>query len=144
MSFIEKQLCPTGGVGQQATPIYGTLESNKIILLLEEGRQPMKAKPNKVNEVLARQVMSKATLVTHLYSDYIVATFRSTGNLAPGCDNRDLIAWYEQNMPTELAAITVRPKAKRSVANIDSRIGSVDRMYADEAETTLSNDERNR
>jgi len=108
----------------------------------------MKAKPERVHEILAKQIMGKATLRTHLYSDYIVTTFRTTGNLAPGCDNRDLIAWYEINMPVELAAITIRPKtkAKKNVANIDfdAHLGAVDRMYANEAETTLSNNERNR
>ena len=43
---------------------------------------------------------------THVYSEYIVLHFRQTGNLAPGCDARDLLAWYEQNMPAELTAIT--------------------------------------
>jgi len=110
----------------------------------------MKTKPERVNGGLARQVMNKATLVTHLYSDYIVATFRSTGKLAPGCDNRDLIAWYEINMPAEIAGIIIRSKTKtktkKNVANIDfdTRLGAVDRMYTDEAETTLSTDERNR
>ena len=108
----------------------------------------MKAKPERVHEILAKQIMGKATLRTHLYSDYIVATFRTTGNLAPGCDNRDLIAWYEINMPSEIAEIIVKPKtkAKKNVANIDfdTHLGAVDRIYADEAETTLSNDERNR
>lgn len=65
--------------------------------------------PDRVYPAMARRVMAKAKLRTHLYSDYIVAHFRATGNLAPGCDARDLMAWYEQNMPEELAAITSPP-----------------------------------
>ena len=31
------------------------------------------------------------------YSRYIQLTFRATGRLAPGCDNKDLQAWYDEN-----------------------------------------------
>ena len=65
-----------------------------------------KAHPERVNPELARQAIRKAKLRTECYTQYIIAHFRNTGNLAPGCDNRDLLAWYELNMPETLKAIT--------------------------------------
>ena len=66
----------------------------------------MKVNTERVNPQLARAAIAKATQRAAVYSDYIILHFRSTGNLAPGCDARDLIAWYEQNMPDELDKIT--------------------------------------
>jgi len=31
------------------------------------------------------------------YSRYIQMHYQSTGGLAPGCDNKDLQAWYDEN-----------------------------------------------
>ena len=68
-----------------------------------------KTHPELVNPAIARFAIGKAKLRTECYTQYIVLHFRQTGNLAPGCDNRDLLAWYEQNMPDELKAITKLP-----------------------------------
>jgi len=73
-----------------------------------------KEHPERVHPVIARAAIAKATMRTHVYSEYIIIHFRQTGNLVPGCDARDLLMWYEQNMPSELAAITgISQSAKR-------------------------------
>lgn len=41
-----------------------------------------------------------------LFTYYIILHYRGTGKLAPGCDFRDLLAWYEANRPMELASVT--------------------------------------
>ena len=66
-----------------------------------------------VNPDLAIAAIRGCTQRTHLYSQYIIAHYRLTGQLAPGCDARDLYAWYEANMPVELSAITMKPKSRR-------------------------------
>ncbi len=65
-----------------------------------------KAHSEKVNPQLARIALMSASQRTHLWTEYILVHFRTTGDLAPGCDYRDLSAWCEQHMPMELAAIT--------------------------------------
>lgn len=65
-----------------------------------------KTHPELVDPVLARKAMSEAKRRTELYTHYILGHFHATGSLAPGCDNRDLLAWYEHFMPDALAAIT--------------------------------------
>lgn len=65
-----------------------------------------KAHPERVNPEIARLAIGRATMRTHCYTEYIILHYRATGNLAPGCDARDLYAWYELNMPAELAQIT--------------------------------------
>ena len=65
-----------------------------------------RANPEKVNPSMARAAMPKATIRTHLYTEYILIHYKATGSLAPGCDAKDLYAWYELNMPDELEAIT--------------------------------------
>ena len=72
-----------------------------------------KSYPSRVNPDLAISAMAGCTQRTHLYTQYILAHYRLTSDLAPGCDARDLYAWYEANMPAELAAITMRPKSRR-------------------------------
>ena len=67
-----------------------------------------KAHPERVIPQLAQIAMTGCTQRTHLYTQYIIAHYRATGNLASGCDARDLICWYEENMPIELTAITMR------------------------------------
>ena len=67
-----------------------------------------KAHPERVDPELARRAVGQATQRTHCYTQYIMLHYRATGNLAPGCDARDLYAWLEQNEPERLAAITAR------------------------------------
>ena len=65
-----------------------------------------KTHPELVIPQLADQAMSEAKVRTELYTHYIMAHYHATGKLAPGCDNKDLLAWYEDFMPVRLAAIT--------------------------------------
>lgn len=65
-----------------------------------------KLHPELVIPELAIAAMGETKRRTELYTHYIIRHFRATGRLAPGCDFRDLLAWYEQNMPDELAAVT--------------------------------------
>ena len=76
----------------------------------------MKIDTSKVEPTLARLAISKSKLRTETYSEYIIAHYRATGNLAPGCNAADLYTWYEQNMPEEIAAITM-PSQKRNAKN---------------------------
>ena len=66
----------------------------------------MKTHPERVIPYLAEHAMSETTQRPALFTHYIMAHFHATGNLAPGCDFKDLLAWYEQYMPVRLAAIT--------------------------------------
>lgn len=53
--------------------------------------------PEKVNPAMAREVLRRAKGHRKAaYSEYIRLTFQATGKLAPGCDNRDLQAFYER------------------------------------------------
>ena len=65
-----------------------------------------KAHPERVNPNFAGVAVKKAKSPNECYSQYIILHYRHTGKLAPGCDNRDLLAWLELNMPEELKAIT--------------------------------------
>ncbi len=65
-----------------------------------------KLHPERVHPEIARQALAQASQRTHIWTEYILLHFHSTGNLAPGCDYRDLLAWLEQNEPQSLAAIT--------------------------------------
>jgi hypothetical protein len=65
-----------------------------------------KLHPELVIPSLAETAMSEVKNRTELYTHYIMAHYHATRNLAPGCDNKDLLAWYELNMPGKLAAIT--------------------------------------
>ncbi len=69
-----------------------------------------KGNPKKVIEGLARAAIQGAQDSHDLYSRYIRQYYGATGRFAPGCDARDLLAWYEQNMPGELEAITKKKK----------------------------------
>lgn len=66
----------------------------------------MKLHPELVISHLAISSISEVKSRTELYTHYIIKHFRLTGKLAPGCDFKDLLAWYEINMPSELAGIT--------------------------------------
>ncbi len=65
-----------------------------------------KSHPERVHPEIARQALSVATQRTHVFTEYILLHFRSTGKLAPGCDARDLLAWLEQNEAQALALKT--------------------------------------
>ncbi len=55
-----------------------------------------KGHADRVEPVYARQAIARATRRTHVWSEYIVVHFRSTGQLAPGCDYVDLYEWMSQ------------------------------------------------
>lgn len=60
-------------------------------------RLNMKPNINKVNSVIARQSLKNADEDRQkAYSQYILLMYRSTGRLAPGCDAKDLQAFYDQ------------------------------------------------
>lgn len=63
-----------------------------------------KAHPEKVFPAAAIKALNAADRVNSTYSLYITVMYQSTGSLAPGCDARDLMEWYRQNMPEEFAA----------------------------------------
>ncbi len=73
-----------------------------------------KEHPERVDPTLARRALAQSHQRTEVYSQYIALHFRSTGDLAPGCDARDLYAYLEQNHPQELTAITGIKKEKRN------------------------------
>ena len=62
--------------------------------------------PECVIPALARMAMGDTDQRGAIYSHYIIRHYRSTGNLAPGCDARDLYAWMEQNESARLAEMT--------------------------------------
>lgn len=53
---------------------------------------PQKVNPNKALLALERAGGDRK----RAYSEYIRLTFQTTGHLAPGCDNRDLQAFYDK------------------------------------------------
>lgn len=55
-----------------------------------------KPHPERVNASVGRQVLLVARNRQASWSDYIVAHYRATGQLAPGCDARDWFAWYDK------------------------------------------------
>jgi len=89
--------------------------------------------PEKVCPVLARQALAETDQRTHVWTHYILAHYHSTGNLAPGCDARDLYAWLETNEATALAAITHQPDTTRAPHGARRRA-------APDAEATLAGD----
>ena len=58
-----------------------------------------KPNPNKVIPVLAEQAIASAKSLQVCYSNYVIEHYRATGNLASGCDSKDLIEWINQNHP---------------------------------------------
>ncbi len=65
-----------------------------------------KVHPERVIPEMARLAMRECQVRTHVYTQYIMAHYRATGSLAPGCDARDLMAWLLENEPQALAEIT--------------------------------------
>ena len=73
-----------------------------------------KLHPELVIPQLAIKAMGEVKDRSALYSRYITSYYRITGKLAPGCDFKDLLAWYELNMSAELAAITTVRQSKKA------------------------------
>lgn len=74
------------------------------------GNRKPKGKPERVTPVLARAAIEQVQKqvkpsVNVLYTHYIRLNYSATGKLAPGCDARDLMAWYSIHMPEEFAAV---------------------------------------
>ena len=55
-----------------------------------------KAHPERVIPALAQKALEETDQRAALYTHYIILHYRATGNLAPGCDARDLYAWLEE------------------------------------------------
>jgi len=56
-----------------------------------------KPNPEKVHPALAREALRRAGGErTAAYSQYIGLCYQATGSLAPGCDNKDLQAFYDR------------------------------------------------
>jgi hypothetical protein len=58
-----------------------------------------KANPNIVNSEMAKLAVEHAKSRQDTYSECIVMSYRMTGRLSPGFDNKDLQAWIDINMP---------------------------------------------
>jgi hypothetical protein len=52
----------------------------------------MKSHPEKVIPALLEKAIATGKERNSLWSEYIVAHYRATGNLAPGCDAKDFYA----------------------------------------------------
>lgn len=58
-----------------------------------------KPKPERVHPVMAREALRRAGGDRKAaYSRYVQLSFQTRGSLAPSCDNRDLQAWYNENI----------------------------------------------
>jgi hypothetical protein len=55
----------------------------------------MKAHPERVIPQLADAAISTGKDRNALFSEYIIAHYRSTGKLAPGCDAKDFYAYMD-------------------------------------------------
>ena len=63
-----------------------------------------KTHPELVNGDAARWALANAGGDRQAaYSRYIQLHYQATGHLAPGCDNRDLQAWYDANLQEQEA-----------------------------------------
>ena len=57
-----------------------------------------KGKPEMVHPALARRALAEAQGDRQAaWTQYILAHFRATGSLAPGCNMADLQAWYREH-----------------------------------------------
>jgi len=58
-----------------------------------------KPKPEKVIPNLAiKAYEATGGEMNKVYSEYIRLHYRATGQLAPGCDAKDLIAWFKNTL----------------------------------------------
>ena len=55
-----------------------------------------KGHPERVDPTFALQAIREADSIGAAYTHYILAHYRATGDLAPGCDARDLYAWWDE------------------------------------------------
>lgn len=60
----------------------------------------MNVRPERVHPALAERVYQEngGKGRGSAFSDYIVLHFRVTGDLAPGCDAKDFLAWWDQRV----------------------------------------------
>jgi hypothetical protein len=74
-----------------------------------------KPDPSKVNPGRAYSAYHQVDDRQSAYSKYIQLTFQATGQLAPGCDAKDLIAYYDANgFPVKSPPKkTAKPKPRR-------------------------------
>lgn len=63
-----------------------------------------KGKPERVDPNLARLALGRAKDAGSAYSEYIRAHWQATGNLAPGCDAKDFVAFCQINLAAEWGA----------------------------------------
>ncbi len=63
-----------------------------------------KGHPEKVSPDYALMAIRKAEIITHAWTEYIVAHYRATGHLAPGCDAVDFYAWWDAYNSRKLVA----------------------------------------
>ena len=58
-----------------------------------------KANPNNVNYEIAERAVSRSKSRNAVYSECIKLSYQTTGQFAPGFDNKDLQAWINVFMP---------------------------------------------
>lgn len=56
---------------------------------------PPKARPERVDPTVGQAVMQETKDRQRSWTLYIIAHWRATGDLAPGCDARDWLAWFD-------------------------------------------------
>jgi len=59
----------------------------------------MKPNPDKVDSALARSAVENSKDRGSVYSQCVLLSFRTSGKLDCGFDNKDLQAWIDKNMP---------------------------------------------
>jgi len=69
--------------------------------------------PEKVIPGLARIALERAKDNKCVYSEYVRGHWQQTGSLDTGCNNADLIVWYQMNMPTEFASKEIKKQRKQ-------------------------------
>lgn len=90
-----------GGILILAVRLQLTSRHAKGANILSRGRMSMMSKPDtsKVIPTLARQALKLAGGDRKAaFSRYIEVHYRNTGRIAPGCDNRDLQAFYDKEV----------------------------------------------
>lgn len=63
-----------------------------------------KGNAKKVVPEIGIQAIRRAQQRTHAWTEYIIVHFRTTGNLAPGCDAVDFYEWWQQYNGQKLEA----------------------------------------
>jgi len=70
--------------------------------------------PETVNPVMAYIAMNQTNEINALYTHYIIAMYRSSSNISPGCDKNDLLAWCYANAPEKISKMRGRNGKIRS------------------------------